>query len=82
MIFEFTVDYASMTSLVKFLKFHIECRVLPTLVRSGWPQPPLSFFLPPLKLKIAYFYHNIITFSLQLSHHSDHSGQNPVNGEE
>ena len=46
-------------------------------------------FLPPLKLKVAYFCHhseriiyyiqcNIITFSLQLSHHSDHSGQNPV----
>ena len=47
--------------------------------------------LPTLKLKIACFYHhseriivlkcyiqyNIIPFSLQLSHHSDHSGQNP-----
>ena len=33
-------------------------RVLPTLVRSGQPQPPLSFFLPPLELKMAYFYHH------------------------
>ena len=58
-----------------------------------WSAPTTThLFLPPLELKMAYFYHhsgriivlkcdiqcNIMPFSLQLSHHSDHSGQNPV----
>ena len=58
-----------------------------------WSAPTTTQrFLPPLELKMAYFYHhsetiivlkcyiqyNIIPFSLQLSHHSDHSGQNPA----
>ena len=55
---------------------------------AGWewsaPTTTQLFFLPPLKLKIAYVYHHseriICHFSLQLSHHSDHSGQNPGKG--
>ena len=76
---------------MQFVHWHNVCQGSAHTGRE-WSAPTTTqLFLRPLELKMAYFYHhsekiivlkcyiqcNIIPFSLQLSHHSDHSGQNP-----
>ena len=77
-----TIAYQQVCLLIGEISIiHPLNRVLPTLVGSGRPQPPLSVFYHHSGRIIVLKYDiqcNIMPFSLQLSHHSDHSGQNPA----